>query len=84
MRLYSFDLARFREQIEDDPYAETIPLNKDKNPWLLFAYRREVMQDVDGEPHGTGSFEYGHVYRNKKGRYSLVGLAEEDYNATDY
>jgi hypothetical protein len=83
MRIYEgFDLARFKKHVEDHPLTEVIPVNKNANPWELYRYRREVMEGpLNGVEKATGSFDYGHVYRNNKGRYSLVGLAESDWKS---
>lgn len=76
MRIYEgFNLEAFKRFVSDNFPVEVLPLNKQLNPWMLFAYRRMEYEDNQE----TGSYEYGHVYRNNKGRYSLVGLAENDY-----
>lgn len=62
----------FTRELINDPSVEVLT---NINPWVYFYYRRADW--VDGRFMGT--FSYGWIYLNKKGRFSLVGAAEDDW-----
>lgn len=70
-------LNEFIDEVKADPSTEILPTNSE---WEAFRYRREEMVGpINGEQKGTGSWEYGIVYRNKKGRLNFTGVAESDF-----
>lgn len=77
MRVYEErKITRFIAKVRDDSRNEEIELPPNGNPYEIFRYRREERcQDMP-----TGFYEYGFIYRNNKGRFTLVGLAKEDWN----
>lgn len=64
---------QFRSFIERDQTAETL---EPTNEWELLRYRRAEW--TGGKPEGT--YEYGIVYRNKRGQEHYTGCAERDFN----
>lgn len=77
MRIYDPNLVRkFMEKIRDDPTAEEIIIPR-ASEYEIFRYRREELF----EGRSTGYFQNGIIYRNSKGRFTLVGIAVEDFNA---
>jgi hypothetical protein len=74
---HSFDEEGFGMWLANDPTIEPLPTTSE---WEIIRYRREeVIGPRNGEEKLTGNYLYGIVYRNKKGRVTLVGEAEEDY-----
>lgn len=64
---------QFRSHIEHDPTAETL---EPTSEWELLRYRRAEWEG-DGRPLGT--YEYGIVYRNKRGQEHYTGCAIQDF-----
>lgn len=79
MRIYNEkEVTRFIERLRREGVDE-IELPPNGNPYEIFRYRREEFcQDMP-----TGGFSYGFIYRNNKGRYTLVAQAEEDFLRED-
>lgn len=77
MRIYDANLIkRFIERIKDDPSVEICDIPPQSEYEILRYRREEYCQDVP-----TGGFNYGFVYRNNRGRFTLVGQAVEDYRS---
>lgn len=79
MRIYSKgSIDEFIHELNDDPAVEVLPTIG--NNYLYFKYRREETEGPhNGTENFTGAFEYGYIYVNSKGRYTLTGVAVDDW-----
>ena len=71
MRIYdkgSIDcFVRYLKQVPDIE-----EFTNHNNPYVYFAYRRHTDE---------GTVEYGFIYKNKRGRFTLVHAAIDDWNS---
>jgi len=74
MKVAILNIQAFKAFLERDATAELLEVAS--NGWEVIRYRRE---ECDPQGRGYGNWLWGHVYQNKKGRFTLVGEAVQDY-----
>ena len=67
---------QFAAMIKSDP---TVDILEPCSEWELLRYRREEMVGPPPEAKGSGCFDYGIVYKNKRNQQHYTGVAETDY-----
>lgn len=77
MRIYDANkIRKFMEYLRNDSTIEELDIPP-QSEYEVFRYRREeYCQDMP-----TGGFNHGFIYRNNRGRYTLVGEAVNDWKS---
>ena len=76
MRIYDKgSIERFTRWLNAQESVEVLPTIN--NPYLYYKYRREEFSDG----YFTGSYNFGYIYVNSRGRYTLTEAAVDDWKA---